>query len=57
MLDKANLTNFTVLDVKNKPLTKALSELNYGIRFWKWFIILALIFLSIEIILLRFGNK
>lgn len=54
LINKANLKNFHVIDIKNKPLAKALIEINLGIRLWKWFIILALIFLASEIAILRF---
>jgi len=54
LTDKAVLNNYFVLDFKNKPLSQVLTQLNQGIRLWKLFIILALIFLAIEIVLLRF---
>ncbi len=57
MIDKAGLKNYNILEAKNKPLAKALSELNYGIRLWKWFIVFSLIFLGVEIVLLRFLKK
>jgi len=49
-----NLKNFSIVDTKNKTLTQAIEELNQGIRLWKLFIILTLLFIAIEIILLRF---
>ena len=57
MLNKANLKNYSVINVKNKPLTKVIAELNLGIKLWKWFIILALIFLALEVVLLRFFKQ
>ena len=43
-----------ILTDKGKPLTETLKEINQGTTLWKLFIILALVFLGIEIILLRF---
>ena len=58
LTDKTGLSNYFVLDFKNKPLSQVLTKLNQGIRLWKLFVILALIFLAIEILLLRiFKNK
>jgi hypothetical protein len=41
---------------RGKPLQETIKEMNQGISLWKLFIILALIFLGIEIIILRFWN-
>ena len=57
MISKAGLKNFTVIDVKNKPLSKALTEMNLGIRLWKIFVILALLFIATEVLILRFVKK
>ncbi|MCD4746287.1 MAG: BatA domain-containing protein [Bacteroidales bacterium] len=53
MLKDLELMNYYVIDIKDKPFTKALKEFNQGIRLWKLFIILALLFLALEVILLR----
>ena len=47
-----SLINLNLLNIDN-DLSKSLSELNQGIKLWKWFILLALMFLAIEIVLLR----
>lgn len=44
---------YDVLDLEDKPLSKAIEEINQGIRLWKIFIILVLVFLSAEVLLLR----
>ena len=56
-LDKVNLKNFEVIQVSNKPLKQVLTEINQGIRLWKLFVILALVFLAFEIFLLRFDKR
>jgi hypothetical protein len=43
-----------VLDLKDKSISKVIEEINQGIRLWKIFIILALLFLVTEVLLLRF---
>jgi len=54
LIKEKDLKKFNVLDLKNKPVSKVLEELNQGIRFWKIFVILALLFIAIEAALLRF---
>ena len=46
LIKAKDLKRFSVLDLKNKPLTKVLDEMSQGIRLWKLFIVLALLFLS-----------
>ncbi len=53
-IKEKGLKKINVLDLKNKPVTKVLEELNQGIRLWKLFVILALLFLAAEVALLRF---
>ncbi|NVO01946.1 MAG: BatA domain-containing protein [Bacteroidetes bacterium] len=53
-IETQGLKNFKLISIENKSLSQELQELNQGIRLWKIFIILALIFLAIEIFLLRF---
>lgn len=50
------LTNINLLNI-DKDLNKSLTELNQGIKLWQWFIILTLLFLAIEILLLRLFNR
>lgn len=45
---------YYVFDLKDKPISKVMEEMNQGIKLWKIFIILALIFLFSEVMLLRF---
>lgn len=54
LIKEKNLKKFNVLDLKNRPISQVLKERNQGIRLWKLFIILALLFLVAEVFLLRF---
>jgi len=53
MFDKAGLHNFDIIAAKNKDMTTMIKELSEGVRLWKFFVILALVFLGIEVLLLR----
>lgn len=48
-----NLKDFNVLDSVSKALESVKSEVNIN-ELWKWFVIFALIFLAIEILVLKF---
>jgi len=54
MCAKAGMKNATVLEQPTKNLTEVIDELYSGIRLWKLFIILALVFLGAEVSILRF---
>ncbi|RLD62472.1 MAG: hypothetical protein DRJ01_06120 [Bacteroidetes bacterium] len=54
LLKKYNLENFSILESQNKFFTHNLIQINNGKQLWKIFIIIALIFLAIETLLLRF---
>jgi hypothetical protein len=54
LLVSLNLTNFNVMEINLKDLTQSLLELNEGKKLWKLCIILALLFLAVEVLLLRF---
>lgn len=43
-----------VIEDSGKPFVQTLKEISQGIHFWKWLIILVLVFLGIEVLLLRF---
>ncbi|MDQ3100057.1 MAG: BatA domain-containing protein [Bacteroidota bacterium] len=53
-LAQRGLTTFSVMDSGIEDLSLRLSELDQGRKLWKWFVLLALIFLVIEVLLLRF---
>jgi hypothetical protein len=53
LLDQG-LDNFRVIKPADRSLTDVIAELNMGVRLWKLFIILALLFLFAEVVLLRF---
>ncbi|MCD4725581.1 MAG: BatA domain-containing protein [Bacteroidales bacterium] len=54
-----NMDNIFMLDARVKPVKQLITEFNKGVELWKIFIWLALLFLLIEIILLRipWGRK
>jgi hypothetical protein len=51
--EKANLGNFSLIDSGGKDVSKLLADISQGKKLWKWFIVLALIFLATETALLR----
>jgi hypothetical protein len=53
-LSKNNFNNFNVLVTGAQSLKQTLSESGQGKKLWKFCIILALLFLAIEVLLLRF---
>jgi hypothetical protein len=53
-VEKYNLSNLKVINAIEGSITQKLNELSEGIRFWKLCIIMALVFLAIEILLLRY---
>lgn len=55
-IDKADITNFSVINSKDKNLTKVITEINNGVNLWKLFFIFALILLLSEVILLRISK-
>jgi hypothetical protein len=48
------LFNFSLIETGIRSLTDSLTEIDQGKKLWKWCIILALLFLAVEIALLRF---
>ena len=52
-----NLKNWQVINASNEHLTQKIKLSSEGKQLWYYFVILALIFITIEIILLRFFNK
>ena len=53
LLSERGLTSFSVLDGGAEDLSLRLTELDQGRKLWKWFILLALLFLAAETILIR----
>jgi len=51
------LNNFQLIDSENKPVQKTLTELSHGIQLWRWFVLATLIFLLLEILVLRVFTK
>ena len=46
-------TTISVLEQSGKELAASLKDLDQGIKLWKWFILAALVFLILEILLIR----
>src|SRR6185436_579023 len=54
MIEEKHLSNMKLFEASQKTLTSQLMQLNEGIRLWKWYILLVLAFLAIEIALLKY---
>ena len=54
MIKDSQIKNTNVINDGHKDLTFAITEMNSGIKLWKLFILLSLLFFAIEIILIRF---
>lgn len=50
-------SHVSLLNPSGKSLTEKLSELNEGVRLWRWFVFAALMFLLAESLLLRFWTQ
>jgi hypothetical protein len=57
LIGRYSLGNTRIVADMGKPLSEAIKDMNQGTRLWKLFIILALVFLAIEIFLLRVWNE
>lgn len=56
-ISRYGLHNVHILEDKGLPLSNRIKDMNQGVQLWKLFIILALVFLAIEVILLRFWRS
>jgi hypothetical protein len=56
-ISRYSLDNVEIMSDKGLPLTDVIKDMNQGTLLWKLFIILALIFLAIEVLLLRFWRS
>lgn len=54
MSKKAGLYNFYTLESKEKPISMEITSFTKGLRYWKLFVILSLLFFAAELALLRF---
>lgn len=54
---KPGYTNINVINNEGKDLSHSISQLNEGKRLWKYCIIAVLIFLAIEVLLIRFYKR
>ena len=52
-IDENGLKNMFIIEPNEKTLTNALQEVNDGNKLWKLFLILALVFLTAEILIIR----
>jgi hypothetical protein len=57
MVGRYQLNNVEILGEKGLPLSDTIKDMNQGTMLWKLFIILALVFLAIEVVLLRFWRS
>jgi hypothetical protein len=57
LISRYSLENVEILADKGLPLSDAIKDMNQGTLLWKLFIILALVFLAIEVVLLRFWRS
>ena len=53
----SGFANINVINAEGIDLSHKISQLNEGKRLWKYFIIAALLFLGIEILLIRYFNR
>lgn len=53
LLDRHGLVTITVLDKAGNELAASLRDLDHGPKLWKWFILATLLFLLLEILLIR----
>jgi len=56
LIERYSIRNAQVLVNKGKPLSDSIKDMNQGTSLWKLFIIFALLFLAIEVVLLRFWS-
>ncbi|MCU0370104.1 MAG: BatA domain-containing protein [Bacteroidales bacterium] len=54
LIRRYSIRNMQIMTDHGKPLSEAIKDMNQGTSLWKLFIILALVFLAMEIVLLRF---
>ena len=54
VVQNEGIININVLDANNRLFSKTVRDLSQGIRLWRWFVIFALIFLAVEVLLLRY---
>ncbi|MFW5705975.1 MAG: hypothetical protein ACOCX8_03135, partial [Bacteroidota bacterium] len=52
-IQDAGLNNFSIIEPAGRTLSNVITEMNTGVRLWKLFILLALLFLLGEVLLLR----
>jgi hypothetical protein len=57
LIRRYSLGNVEIIADKGKPLSDTIKDMNQGTLLWKLFIILALFFLAIEVVLLRFWRS
>jgi hypothetical protein len=54
LIDKYGWTNAAVIEAASGNLTQTIQNINKGIQLWKLFIVLTLVFLAIEVLLIKF---
>jgi hypothetical protein len=51
------IANMTVIDAEGKDLSHSITQLNEGRRLWKYCIIASLLFLALEVLLIRYFHR
>jgi hypothetical protein len=54
MITDIGLSNIQIIEISGIPFVQTLSDISQGKQLWRWFVIFALLFLLIEVLLLRF---
>ena len=54
LLTDRGLTSFAVVEATGDDIAMRLNSLDQGTKLWKWFILLALLFLIAEVFLIRY---
>lgn len=54
LIEKYSWNNISVIEAVGENLTQIIQNLNKGIQLWKWFVLLTLVFLAIEVLLIKF---
>lgn len=49
--------NVQMIGSGGKSVTEKLQEMNDGVKLWRWFVMAALLFLTVEVLLLRFWRR
>jgi len=54
IIARNSLKNFSMVEAKSELITHELKQISRGTQYWKWFVMLTLLFIGAEIAILRF---